>query len=512
MDASVTAPEPAPPAWARRLDALLAKPWLPWALVAFGVLLRVVRYLSLHALEVSEAELALNVLPRTLGEALAPLQYDQAAPSGFVAILILAKDLLGSGELALRAFALAASLAALLVFVPLARRLLQPAGVTIAAALFAVAPMLVYYGSFAKQYSSDALATVLLLLLALRAAEGRRGALLVFALAGAAAIWVSHPAAFLLAGTGCSLAALALARRDTATLARLVPCGLVFAASFAGFLAASDRGTTGNEFLLDYWEAGFLPLPPRSLSDLRWFLDRGIGVLEDPGVFFPAGAAALALLAGLVFALRERREAALIALSPLPFLLAASALHLYPVHGRLVVFLIPILVLFIAAGADGLRRETERMPLLGALLLLLLLFDPLASETKKLFSPPRFEDPRPLLEHLRREAKAGDALYVYYDAQFAWRYYAPRYGLDPQHAIVGQSAESVWADDLRDVERLRGLPRVWLLFSHVHLRQTPRTEEDFILFQLDQRGRRLDTQHAPGASLHLYDLSDEKDP
>ncbi len=506
MDAPISAPAPAPPAWARHLDALLARPWLPWALVAFGALLRIVRYLSQHALEVSEAELALNVLPRTLGEALAPLHYDQAAPAGFVALLIIAKDLFGPGELALRAPAFAASLVSLPLFVLLARRVLRPAGVSIATAIFAAAPLLVYYGSFAKQYESDALATIVLALLALRVLDERRAAIFVFAIAGAASIWLSHPASFVVAGTGCALAALAFASRDTRRLARLAACGVVFAASFAGFLAASDRGAARNDFLLGYWQAGFLPLPPRSLADRRWFLDRGIGVLEDPGAFFPAGAAAFSLLAGIVFLLRERRDAALLLLAPVPFLLAASALRLYPVHGRLVVFLLPIVVVFVAAGADGVRRAAERTPALAALLLVLLLFDPLASEAKKLLAPPRFEDPRPLLERLSREARPDDSIYVYYDAQFAWRYYAPRYGLDPERAIIGTSAESVWTDDVADIERLRGRPRVWLIFSHAHLRQTPRSEEDFFRFELDRSGRRLAEQHEPGASLYLYDL------
>lgn len=507
MDAPPPASPSPTPTWARRLDALLARPWLPWVFVAIGVLLRTARYLSNQALEVSEAELALNVLSRTLGESLAPLQYDQAAPPGFVALLVLAKDLLGPGELALRAPAFVASLASLPLFVLLTRRMLRPAAVSIAAALLAVAPLLVYYSSFAKQYASDALLSIVLLLATLRVLEKRRAAVACFTLVSAASVWLSHPAAFVVAGAGVTAAGLALRRRDTQQLTRLLLAGVAILVSLAIVLASSDRDTTRNEFLLGYWKAGFLPFPPRSLADLRWFIDRGIGILEDPGAFFPAGAAALALLAGIVVLLRERYEAALLLLSPLPFLLAASGLRLYPVHGRLVIFLLPALLVLIAAGADGIRREAARIPIFGAILLVMLLLDPFASEAKKLFSAPGSEDLRPLLARLSREAHPDDPVYVYYDAQFAWRYYAPRYGLDPARAIVGRSAESIWSDDARDVERLRGHARVWLLFSHAHLRQTPRSEEDFFRFELDRAGRRLFEQHVPGASLYLYDLS-----
>jgi 4-amino-4-deoxy-L-arabinose transferase-like glycosyltransferase len=513
MNAPVSGSGTLVPGWARRLEAVLEKPWLPWAFVVFGVALRLVRYLSHRALEVSEAELALNVLPRSLAQALDPLQYDQAAPPGFVGLLILAKDLFGPGELALRAFPLAASIAALPLFVWLARRMLRPAGVAIATLLLAISPTLIDYGSSAKQYTTDAFFSVLLLLLAAFVTERRRGAVLAYAVVGAASIWLSHSAAFVLAGTGSVLAGLALTSRDHRALLRLVPCGVAFAASFAIFFFwGSDRSTTHNAFLLRYWEGAFMPLPPRSLADLRWFLDHGVGVLESPGAFFPAGAAAFALLAGIVALWREKRDAALLLLSPLPFLLAASALRLYPVRGRLVLFLVPILTLLVGAGADALRRQTERMPLVGVLLLLLLVFDPLASESKKLLSPPPAEDPRPILAHLRDESRPDDALYVYYDAQFAWRYYAPEYGLDPERATIGTSAESVWLEDLGDVERLRGKPRVWVLFTHVHLRESARTEEDFFLFQLDRVGRRLDERHAHGASLYLYDLHGKSGP
>ena len=80
-------------AWARpgRVDALL---------IAVGLAIRLRQYFANHSLEVSEAELALNLIGRSFLEFLRPLDLDQAAPILFLWIERLAIMLFGSGELA----------------------------------------------------------------------------------------------------------------------------------------------------------------------------------------------------------------------------------------------------------------------------------------------------------------------------------------------------------------------------------------------------------------------------
>ncbi len=62
---------------------LFSPPRLPWTIIYFGILVRVVQYLSNRSLWNDEAALALNIVNRSYLELLQPLDYDQGAPIGF---------------------------------------------------------------------------------------------------------------------------------------------------------------------------------------------------------------------------------------------------------------------------------------------------------------------------------------------------------------------------------------------------------------------------------------------
>ena len=93
----------------RAPDRALA--WLSVAIVAAGIALRLWQYLGRAALWTDEATLANNIVGRSLGRLLfAPLDHDQVAPLGFLLMEKAATSLFGTGELALRAFPLVASI------------------------------------------------------------------------------------------------------------------------------------------------------------------------------------------------------------------------------------------------------------------------------------------------------------------------------------------------------------------------------------------------------------------
>ena len=84
-------------------------------------------------------------------------------------------------------------------------------------------------------------------------------------------------------------------------------------------------------------------------------------------------------------------------------------------------------------------------------------------------TPPPYwtEDYKSVLSYVRANRRAGDATYVYVYAYEALERYGKNYGLEPGDYAVG----GCWRDDirayLRDVDRYRGAPRVWLITSGV---------------------------------------------
>lgn len=106
--------------------------------------------------------LALNVLHRGYGGLTRPLGLIQGAPIGFLWLEKTSVLIFGSNEYALRLVPLLAGLASMILFDPLAQRVLGGWARCVPVAIFAISPTLVYYASEAKQYGVDVFAFVAL--------------------------------------------------------------------------------------------------------------------------------------------------------------------------------------------------------------------------------------------------------------------------------------------------------------------------------------------------------------
>lgn len=502
----------------------------PWARLAIllavlaGAAFRLIQYAGARSLWFDEALIAGNVLSRDLGGLLERLTGGQAAPAGYLYTLKTVSLVIGDGELALRLPSLLAGLAALVLVVPTARRWLSEAGTAAATAYVALLPYLVYFASEVKQYSFDVLATVVLLLLAplpdASTDEGRPvRSPWPFALAAAVAVWFSQPAVFVAAGI--ALAALLHRWRsaDRAGAVRVIVATAAWGASFAVSYLLSRALADDTEFLRAWWRSGFMPLPPTSLAELDWFRQTLLRVLEDPlGRYDVAGAgqlvqgmAALLLVVAGCVALARGRRWTLVALA-LPVLgaLAASGLDLFPFGssrpggGRVLLFLAPLAALLLGAGFERLRALPGALGWLS-LAVLAVALGPLAYANVAVFPHGRAEL-RPVATYVAERRGAADAVWVYYDAVPAFRYYAPRVGLAEGSWIAGRCARPDPGGYLRELEAWRG-KRVWVVFTGLGAGARDFDERGLILQYLRQSGALADRVSSTGAEAYLFDLS-----
>lgn len=497
------------------VDRLVASPWLPRALVGLGIALRLRRWLANIGLKIGESELALNLVHRGYTDLLRPLDYDQGAPIGFLWTVKLALETAGNDERVLRAVAILAGVGSVPLFWALAHRALPRRAALLALGLFAIAPKLVAHAAEVKQYSSDVAIAIALGLIAFACLRAERTgrSILLFGVAGALAPWFSHSAAIVLAALGSVLGVLALAKRDVRRLATLAGVGLVFTASLGALWWVSLRQLARNEFLLGYWSRGFMPLPPRSLAELRWFPEMLIRTFEDPGYFVPAALAAFAFVVGVVAWLRADPVPAALVLAPIGVTLLASGLQQYPFMDRLISFLLPAFLLAVGVGLETLRQTLgARGRWIWLVFAGFMVFDSASSEALRFFVPKHHEDAREIVAALARAWRPGDAIYLYCDSRIPFDYYAPRLGFAPPDVRSGRSADGHWDDAMADVQELPRRSRVWLMFSHVHQEQEPTSEERFFLMLIERAGGRpLARFEETGASLHLFDLSEVRD-
>lgn len=514
--------------------------------VGLGVAFRAVQYAADRSLWIDEAMLALNIVHRSAAGLTRSLDYAQAAPLGFLELEKLATHAFGESELALRLVPLLCGLASLPLFATLAVRLLRPAPALLATLLFACAEGPVYYASELKQYSGDLVVAVGLTLLAvvlLDDATSTRTRVGV-ALAGAAAMLLSHASVFVAGGLALALAVCALVRRDRNAFGAAVATVPWLLMGLFVVVFTNARTVQLDAAIGSGGSSSVYPHGSALGAQLNWLRHLSSALLRSTG--YPDAAPdryvhwPLLVLAGvglIGLALRRPTAAAMLAL-PAAVMWIASALHKYPVFDRTVFFLLPATVLFTAAGAGTVagfvRGRTPRATVATGVACVVLLV-PLIHAAAHTIDPVQHEEIKAALVHIRSHWKPGDALFVDSRARFAFRYYLDcgclaaaelrgrgltwRFGrlsgghgvgpvplrqVDPRF-VVGRLDVTTFPDLKRQLGGLVGRPRVWILYTHISSGEEG-LRVAAALQVLDRRGRRLDSFDATGAHAYLYDL------
>lgn len=495
----------------RFLNALLSTRVGLSCVLAFGVIVRLVQYLSNRSLWLDEATLTSSILSRDFAGLLdQPLDYSQCAPIGFLYIERLFVLLLGSDEWVLRLFPLICGVAALFLFAWLCHKLLSPVGALLAVLLFAAAPYLIYYSSDVKQYGPDALAAVLLLCLAwspLSSSGWTPGRCLLAGLTAGAMIFVSQTSVFVLAGITLGIGWVGLVQKNSRLLWLNGLFTLLWLAAFAVnyyFVLSKFQTYAG---LIPYWQAlhAFLPLDVLSLDFWVWFPRKLLQILKSPCGFEKQYLLVLPFLAGAFYLFRRQKSFFVTMCGIAACAIAASAMQRFPFAERVILFIAPLAILCIGQGIAAFVEPLWPARKAAALLIVLLfVFVPTLSAAVLLVRPVQREEMRPLLETLQTRLQPGDRLYIYPFARPAFKYYARRFQWDAVQ-IVPSVEQDTPSGYLPQIEGLASNPRVWVLFSHIL--SAPLDDHAFFKVHLDREGKLLEEYQKPGAWLYLYDMS-----
>jgi hypothetical protein len=486
-------------------------------LVMLGVGLRVWAYVGNRSFWLDEILLSRNIVALPLRSLLTePLQLDQVAPRGFLLVEKLAVLAFGDSELVLRLFPFLCGITGLVLFRRVAERVLDGPAVPFAVGLFALGIPFIRYAAEVKQYGIDATVAVLVLLVALdleeRLASTRR--LVLVGLIGAALGWISQASMLVMAGTGVALALRWLGARDRQT-GRVLLISMpwwALGAVLAGAAGLRSMTPSTRDFMHGFWAQGFYPFPVRVGSGARWFMTQMASMFTDPSLL-RYGLPAVFLLVGLVgFGVlwRTRRDTAVLLLASIAVALAAAVAHQYPFRGRLLCYLLPGILLTISAGVEWIRRQLSRgHGSLGWAAMLGLAVPPVIAIVT---TPPPYdiEHHRDILAYLERHRQPGGVLYVFPLSRVGALFYGPRFGLAPGAWTTAVCDRDDTRAYLRDVDRFRGVRRLWVISAGaVVLRPAREAVRDY----LSTIGVRRDALAFPSlmfrdSGIELYDLSD----
>lgn len=482
--------------------------WIIWGILSFGIIFRLTEYLYNRSLWFDELDIVLLLKDQPFNKVFSLFSYN--APIGFLMIQKILIDSLGSHEYILRLFPFISGVVALVLFYYVAKQCLKPMAIPIALGLFAISDSLIYYSAELKQYSSDVAIGLLLLLLGTYFWHKKPTNLqiIIFGLIGALALWFSHPSVFIFAGIFLSYALDYFKNRQYNKLSVLMGAGFVCGISFVAFYFLSLQHLHSNDMFKGFFNNNFMPLIPKSFADIEWFTWSFFKVINNPVGITMTGIGMLATLVGGVKMYSDNKGIFLMLIAPILLCLLSSGMHLYPFADRLLLFVVPAIILFVGAGAAQIFLGLARFSVVSGIIFLCLLFlHPTLHAISHLGQSRGFEESRPAIEYFIRNRKNNDVLYLYCGAAAAFSYYGPRYNYQGDY-IKGVGARDSWFNYCRDLDKLRGQKRVWLLFSHVRS-WSGLNEEKFFLQYLGEIGVRIDSFKSLGAAVYLYDLSGE---
>jgi len=481
-----------------------------WCILCFGALLRIAQFIYNRSLTEGEAALALNIINKSYADLLQPLDFAQAAPVGFLISQRFMISILGNTEMTLRMIPLIAALASLILFLDVAKRILKPTALTIGLILFAVGDHLIYFASEVKQYSTDVFWALCIILLALWLLKHKNSLVpvIIYSLVSAFSLWFSHPVLFVISTCSLVIVIVLIKQRSWPVLARfliimIVPCAS-FALHYMLVLAAAAR----NQELIAFWQPAFMPLPPASFKDLTWYPYVFLRTFKFPIGFsvYTLGLAVISFIFGFLTMLRTRKRLLAMVLFPVLITLIVSGMYKYPFEGRLILFLTPLFIIIIAEGLDFLREGVARYHFPSSIfVVLVLLLYPVGHSWYRLIVPRAPEELRPIMQYVSAHKRSSDEIYLYYASAHAYRYYAPRFGFDPD-IQPGVEARNDWTHYYTDIEQYTGKGRVWFLFSHIATTYGVDEEKLFVSY-LTASGEQLDYFSAPGAAAYLYDMT-----
>ena len=391
------------------------------AIVALGVALAIYQFLSGRNLWMDEAMLSLNILRRSPAELFQPLDMFQSAPIGFLLCEKVLSGALPDPDFALRLFPLLCFVAGLVAFERIMRRTVPRDGFALAAlALYAWSNGLLYFSSEIEQYGVDAMIATFLLGVATNPDLPEEMRARRLAVLGATAVFFSNAVCLVLPGVWLHWM---LSREDARKKWRWLWVGAAWAAAFGVYFALffNDPNRAGMETFWQKTAPSFPFCGTGLVGGLRMIPGKTRHLLLLAFGFHPVAlGVALAALGGLVVGIR-RRAWSLLALIVLPPMLhvVVAILRLYPLHMRMMLYQIPLILLLLAIpGMEPVRGRRNRqgfgLLVLPALAVLLLVPN----------LPLRRCEMLPCLRYVAEHIRSGDRVTIDSRMRPAFLYYA----------------------------------------------------------------------------------------
>lgn len=399
-----------------------------------GIIFRLKSYLYLPSLWHDECSLAVSIITRNISGMFMPLEHNQCAPLLFMMLTKIVTALFGEGEFQMRLIPFLSGILSIFVFYILSKKVLSTKfSVAVALLLFVINANLIYYSAEFKQYSTDLLIVMwaVIVLSNLNFKTNSYKKLLGYSLSSIIFLLLSFPAAFaIFASFICSIFN-SEKKSYTKMFTYLLP---IFGIGFVYYLFVLHPNTASQMATYnDYWKDGFLN------TSLKSFLLLAKGNFDF--MFKPNNFALFGLIlffVGVFKSAKEKNKYGMICLLVILTALIAALLHFYPIKERVALYLIPIIILFVAKPLDFVRKSNMFYSMF-ILILFVLYFSKYDINYVKYFSSNDLfnrRNTREVFVTLKNGYKDFDTVIVNSSTKADYTYYSHYTGFKPKRQAV----------------------------------------------------------------------------
>lgn len=463
--------------------------WFIWTIMIIGIGLRLHQYLLNHTLWLDEAFIAVNVIRSNFKELLFPLRYyNQAAPVLFLESIKFITKIWNNSEFSFRLLPLLAGICSVIAAYFLGKKFLNKKVLVIFLTLIAFSRYCIYYSAELKQYSTEFLATIIIMVAVINVYDSNYDlkSSLIALIVGAILLFFSYSSIFIILGVSGALIIGILPKkkeiknRNFKFIFFTVTGWLIaFLVNYLFFIKNSP-----TEAYNIYWANldTFPPFPPKSTIDFLWYPKTFLNLIKDPlGLAFHISninkipyfiiaaqyfVVTVLFIAGSYSLIKSKKWFKLMLIYfPVLILFIASLVGYYPLYGRLELFIVPLGYLLITEGVSFfVEMQNKIWKATGFILLVILLSFPIFYETYNIVNPKVRKESKPAIEYVIKNLKSGDKVLIYPSEEpvflYYTNYYFPEYdnfiNLKKEYSKENKQYYEKIFDDLKD-------NRIWMV-------------------------------------------------
>lgn len=425
-----------------------------------------------RTLWLDEAMLAFSFSKRSFfGLTSGVFEWEQSAPVLYLYLVKLLTVIFGNTEFVLRSFSVLSYAAVLGLSAYVAKKLFRVKYPILAAAFLANMNFILKYSNEFKQYLSECIWVLLVLVLYYFYKE-RNLVWWKMALGFMIFIWGANPACFFIGGVLLYEFFSGVSAKDKMLVRNSILTGAGVGVSFIVYYVYWLRGTALSGVMQSYWENASFPLIPKSIDDLKMAQAMVYEIFitfREARIFIIAFVIA-AFIIGIVFA--GNRYCTVILLGFFVTLFA-SYIHMFPVADRLWCFSFPIFTILAFYAIDQMAVSSRRAEIVAVFLMFTLMLTNngilVYRHAENVFQ--KGEEANPCIAYLEDHVTEGEKVYVYYHSIPVTKY---KIGYETER--IGNVTEDniIWAEDTleheedakTDIEKVLKEDKCYLLASH----------------------------------------------